>query len=124
MLILPPLLLDFSQLFPNGQQNMIDSTAIKLPRECTDIAEVRDEIDRIDRNIISLIAERFGYVREVVKYKENTPAGIEATDRRQAVIASRRQWAREAGLNPDVIENLYSTLIEYFIDEEKKLIQH
>ena len=93
-----------------------------MSQECTTITEVRNEIDNIDSEIIKLLSTRFGYVREVVKYKENTDSGIEATDRRAAVIASRRQWAKEAGLSPDVIENIYNTLIDYFIEEEKKLM--
>ena len=101
---------------------MVDSKR-KLPEECTNINEVRNEIDNIDFDLIKLLSNRFGYVREVVKYKENTNDGIEASDRRAAVIASRRKWAEEAGINPDVIENIYNTLIDYFITEEKKLIQ-
>ncbi|MCQ2246441.1 MAG: chorismate mutase [Bacteroidaceae bacterium] len=101
---------------------MVDSKR-KLPGECTNINEVRNEIDNIDFDLIKLLSNRFDYVREVVKYKENTNDGIEASDRRAAVIASRRKWAEEAGINPDVIENIYNTLIDYFITEEKKLIQ-
>lgn len=95
----------------------------KLPQACTNITEVRNEIDAIDAQIIQLLATRFDYVRQVVKYKENTDAGIEAPQRRAAVIASRRQWAQEAGLNPDVVEQMYNLLIAYFIAEEKKIIQ-
>ena len=101
---------------------MVDSKR-KLPGECTNINEVRNEIDNIDFDLIKLLSNRFGHVREVVKYKENTNDGIEASDRRAAGIASRRKWAEEAGINPDVIENIYNTLIDYFITEEKKLIQ-
>lgn len=96
----------------------------KLPHECTGITEVRNEIDSIDAEIIQLLSTRFGYVREVVKYKENTDSGIEASDRRAAVIASRRQWAEEVDINPDVIETIYNTLIDYFIVEEKKIMNN
>lgn len=102
---------------------MDNNTPRRQPQECTDITQVRDEIDRIDSDIIQLLSTRFGYVREVVKYKENTHQGIEANDRRAAVINSRRQWAQEAGISPDVIEGIYNTLIDYFIQEEKKLMQ-
>lgn len=101
---------------------MSDNNRRKLPHECTNITEVRNEIDNIDFDIINLLSKRFGYVREVVKYKEKTNSGIEATDRRNAVIASRRKWAEENGLNPDVIESIYNTLIDYFIVEEKKIM--
>lgn len=103
---------------------MIDKTKHIQPHECTNITEVRNEIDRIDADIIKLLSARFGYVREVVKYKENTDSGIEASDRRAAVIDSRRTWAEESGLNPDVIENVYNLLIDYFITEEKKIMNN
>ncbi len=103
---------------------MIESNKRKLPQECTNITEVRNEIDSIDSEIIKLLSMRFGYVREVVKYKEKTASGIEASGRRAAVIASRRKWAEEAGIGPDVIESIYNTLIDYFIIEEKKIMQN
>lgn len=103
---------------------MADNNKRKLPQECTNITEVRTEIDSIDADIIKLLSARFGYVREVVKYKEKTTSGIEASDRRAAVINSRRKWAEEAGLNPDVIEDIYNSLIEYFIVEEKKIMRN
>lgn len=103
---------------------MVDNNKRKLPQDCTNITEVRNEIDSIDSEIIKLLSERFGYVREVVKYKEKTNTGIEASDRRAAVIESRRKWAEEVNINPDVIENIYNTLIDYFIIEEKKIMQN
>jgi len=98
----------------------------RLPSECQDITQVRNEIDNIDKVVIALLHDRFEYVKEVVKYKENTPESIEASDRRKAVLEARRKWAEQAGLDPDVIEDIYTRLIQYFIDEEKKIanLQH
>lgn len=98
------------------------NTNKKSPQECTNITEVRNEIDRIDARIIALLGERFEYVKEVVKYKDSNAKSIEATDRRNAVIESRRKWATEAGVDPDVVGSIYNDLIEYFIKEEKKLV--
>jgi hypothetical protein len=36
------------------------------------------------------------------------------------MLQARRIWAEEEGLNPDVIENLYQDLVNYFIAEELK----
>ena len=93
------------------------------PQECSSLAEVRSEIDRIDREIVRLLSVRAGYVREVVKYKDGTPQGIEAPERRAAVLQTRRQWAAEAAINPDLVEDIYDRLVEYFISEEKKLLK-
>ena len=95
----------------------------KLPLECTNIAEVRHEIDNIDFEIIRLLSARTQYVHEVVKYKDGTSSGIEAPDRRAAVISSRREWAEKAGINPDVVGDIYDKLIAYYIEEEKKLVK-
>jgi len=93
----------------------------KKPLECTNIVEVRNEIDNIDREIVRLLAERLGYVKEVIKYKEPTPEAILATERRAAVLKSRREWAEELGFNPAITEEIYKILIGYCIEEETKL---
>lgn len=94
----------------------------KTPSECTDIAEVRSEIDSIDQHIIDLLSRRFEYVKEVVKYKDPNKGSIEAPDRRREVLERRRLWAEEKGLDPNVVEHIYDHLIQYFISEELKLI--
>lgn len=100
---------------------MIHNITQRKPAECTNITEVRNEIDNIDKTIIELLSHRFQYVKEVVKYKEKKPGSIEAPERRKEVLECRRKWAEENGLNPDVIENLYKDLIQYFISEEMKI---
>lgn len=101
---------------------MIQDITTKKPAECTCIDDVRNEIDNLDATIIKLFATRFEYVKEVVKYKDNTRASIEAPDRRKAVLEARRRMAEQNGLSPDVIEKIYDQLIDYFIEEEMKLI--
>lgn len=91
------------------------------PSECSNITEVREEIDNIDRAIIGLLSQRFEYVKEVVKYKSNDHQSIVAVDRRKNVLECRRKWAVENGLHPDVIEDVYIKLIDYFISEEIKI---
>lgn len=100
---------------------MLQNINQKAPQECNNIAEVRNEIDNIDKVIISLLCKRFDYVKEVVKYKSKDSASIEASDRRQQMLVQRRLWAEEKGLSADVIEQIYDTLVTYFIEEEKKI---
>lgn len=94
----------------------------KLPSECTSLSEVRGEIDNIDRAIIKLLGERSGYVKEVTRYKEKTAASVEAPERRMQMLCDRRRWAADAGLSPDVVEEIFDRLVRYFIEEEKKLM--
>ncbi|MBN2610707.1 MAG: chorismate mutase [Bacteroidales bacterium] len=96
---------------------------MKSPENCQNIHDIREAIDELDKQIISLFGKRFRYVKEIVKFKEKNEESIVAKERRDAVIASRRELAAENGLNPDVIENLYRNLISHFIEEELKLIK-
>jgi Chorismate mutase type II. len=36
------------------------------------------------------------------------------------MLQQRREWAQESGLNPDVVENIYRDLVNYYIEEELK----
>jgi isochorismate pyruvate lyase len=94
---------------------------MKLPCECRNIEEVRREIDSIDQEIISLVGKRLEFVCEIVKYKNNKDE-VFARERYDAVISKRRESALEKKLDPDVIEKIYRTLMDYFIREQLKLL--
>jgi isochorismate pyruvate lyase len=92
---------------------------MKSPDECSDLQEVREEIDLIDREVIDALSKRFQYVIAAARFK-TSEASIKAPDRFNAMLQKRREWAEESGLNPDVVEKLYRDLVNYFIDEELK----
>jgi len=81
--------------------------------------DIRAEIDIMDQQIIKLLAQRFDYVKAAAKFK-TSPDAVRAKARFDAMIQTRRQWASENGLSPDVIENIYTELVNYFISEEMK----
>jgi isochorismate pyruvate lyase len=92
---------------------------MKSPDECSDIQEVREEIDLIDREVIDALSKRFQYVIAAARFK-TSEASVKAPDRFNAMLQKRREWAQEAGLNADVVEKLYRDLVNHFIDEEMK----
>ena len=96
----------------------------KLPNECTNIEEIRNSIDVIDEEILKLLGERYKFVKEIIKFKEPTKDSIIAKKRYKEVIAKRREWAERVGLSPDIIEEIYKILINYFIKEELTIINN
>jgi isochorismate pyruvate lyase len=96
---------------------------MKTPQECRSLDEVRLQIDEIDNGIIGLIGERFTFVKEIVKYKNNK-YDIYAPDRYNEVINRRRELAVSFNLDPDVIENMYRIMMDYFIKEELELLKN
>ena len=92
---------------------------MKTQDECENIIDIRAEIDRLDRQVITLLGQRFAYVKAASKFK-TSEASVRASERFQAMLQQRRVWAEAEGLNPDVIEKLYRDLVNHFIAEEMK----
>jgi isochorismate pyruvate lyase len=91
----------------------------KSANNCENIAEIGTEIDAIDREIVGLIGRRFEYVKAASKFK-TSETSVKAPKRFKAMLAQRRVWASEEGLNPDAIEKLFSDMVTHFIEEEMK----
>lgn len=86
---------------------------------CESLEEVRSNIDRIDNEIIRLIAERGTYVAQASAFKKSED-GVKAPDRVEAVIQKVRTKAEEYGADPDMLEALYREMIQRFIEMEMK----
>ena len=95
---------------------------MKDPKQCKNIKEIREGIDEIDLLIIELFGKRLGFVEEIVKFKNDEEAII-ANNRQQEVIELRRMWAESYNLDPDLIENIYRTLLQYNIQKELKIFR-
>ena len=87
-----------------------------------DLTEARDRIDALDCRLIDLLAERQGIVEQVGRLKKGQPvSAVRAPDRAAQVIASRRERAVAAGLDPDVAERVWRTMIDAFVDLELRI---
>ena len=85
---------------------------------CSTLAEVRDNIDRIDHAIVALMAERGKYVAEAGRFKAD-PAAVSAPARVDAIIAKVRTDAEAHGLDPTVADKTYRAMIAAFEDYER-----
>jgi isochorismate pyruvate lyase len=86
------------------------------------IDQVRSEIDRVDKEIIKLLGERFQYVKEVAKFKMPDKASIRAKERYENVIEERGRWAVENGLDSTTIKLVYRQLLDYSIEEQMRIL--
>jgi isochorismate pyruvate lyase len=94
----------------------------RKPSDCADLSEVRLEIDRVDADLVGLIAERFAYVERAWQLKLGAGQEASVPWRNQQVIDKVRARAAEVGVPPDLIEALWRQMIGWFIQyEEEKL---
>ena len=87
--------------------------------KCESLDEVRENIDRIDNEIIRLIAERGCFVRQAAAFKKDEDS-VRDSGRVEAVIAKARDKAAKYGAEPDVVETVYRNMIAAFISMEMK----
>ena len=85
---------------------------------CENLAEVRENVDRIDRDLVRLMAERQSYVGEAGRFKKD-PAAVADPKRVDAVIAKVRADAAAQGLDPTVAEKTFRAMIAAFEDFER-----
>lgn len=83
------------------------------------LRDLRATIDRIDRDLVALLAERVRCLDQVVavKTKNNLPAAI--PERVEEVVAHVRAEAESKGMPPDLAELLWRRLIEWSIAYEE-----
>ncbi|MBP2167363.1 isochorismate pyruvate lyase [Erwinia toletana] len=85
------------------------------------IEDVRSRIDQIDSELVKIIAQRAECVKAAAAFKADHLA-VRAPDRVQQVIDKVREKAAEAGLPEVIIEKVYRTMTDAFIEYE--LEQH
>lgn len=91
------------------------------PEDCSNMDHVRTEIDRLDKALVDLLAERWGYVDRAWQLK-NKPEEATVHWRIQEVIDKVRGRSDEQGLPPALAEALWRQIIGWGIQyEEEKL---
>jgi isochorismate pyruvate lyase len=85
--------------------------------KCKSLDEVRNNIDRIDKQIVNLIAERSTYVVQAANFKKNSD-DVKAPQRVEKIISKVRILANDYGVHPNIIENIYRAMINSFINFE------
>lgn len=82
-----------------------------LPEDCTTMPEVRAGVDALDRELVALLARRFGYMRAAARIKE-TRAAVRDEERKASVIAAAVVEAQAHGIPADVIADIWERLVE------------
>ncbi|WP_282604856.1 chorismate mutase [Pelagibius sp. Alg239-R121] len=72
----------------------------------------RQQIDRLDDEIVRLLAERYGIVSQVaaIKAEHGIPSVLQ--DRVTEVIERNAETAAGLGFDPDLVRRLYAVIIE------------
>lgn len=93
----------------------------KSPAECLTKDDIRTEIDRLDTELVILLARRFGYVRRMAELKTSPDEAL-VPARVEEVLSRVAERATDLGLDPELARSLWTTLIDWNIDYERAAI--
>ncbi|MCA1787593.1 MAG: bifunctional chorismate mutase/prephenate dehydrogenase, partial [Desulfobacteraceae bacterium] len=88
------------------------------------IQPLRNEIDRIDSDILSLLARRQEQVKKVVALKKTCDVPVFHPAREEDLISRIRTQAEEKKLNPDVTEDLFRMILRQSRVNQTDHMQH
>ena len=86
-------------------------------KKCTTLAEAREAIDKVDDEIVKLIAQRNEYIKQIAHFKTSIDE-VKAQDRINDVISRVRAQAIELDLSPNLINDLYVRMIDGMVESE------
>lgn len=93
------------------------TTSRTLPHNCTSMSEVRHGVDRLDEQIVSLLAERFRYMEAAARIKPDREA-VRDEWRKADVLAKVREVSQAERGPAYIIADLYENLVEASIAYE------
>lgn len=85
--------------------------------DCVSMEDVRAEIDRIDRVLVALVAERQSYIEAAARIKDRE-SDVRVEWRIEDVVAKVLSAAEREGLSPEIAEPVWRELIERCIAHE------
>ncbi len=92
-------------------------TQVIDPQACTTMTEVRAGVDAVDRELIALLARRFGYMDAAARIKPKR-GHVRDEARKAQVIDNARAHARAAGIPNEAIGEIWERLVEASIAYE------
>ena len=90
---------------------------ISDPADCTDMNQVRAGVDEVDRQLVALLARRFGYMDAAARIKPSRDT-VRDEQRKAEVKAKVDAAAATAGVDRALVARLYEDLIETSIAHE------
>lgn len=85
--------------------------------QCRTMAEVRAGVDALDRELLTLLALRFGYMRAAARIKPDRSM-VRDEERKAEVISNARAEAARMGVPETLVAELWERLVEASISYE------
>jgi isochorismate pyruvate lyase len=86
------------------------------------LAEIRAAIDRIDGEIVALLAVRLRFTRDAARFKADE-GEVAAPKRAEQVVARVTALGAARGVPAEIVEPVYRALVAASIEDQRKLFR-
>jgi len=86
-----------------------------------ELADIREKIEQIDKDILTLIAERTNLAETVLELKRAEEKSIEDKEQEQIVLNRAIDYATELNLDTGSVKQIFLILIEMNIERQREL---
>lgn len=90
----------------------METPSTEQTREPPELRAIRGEIDRLDEEILSLMARRFGCALDTLAVKARHGMLVADVRREAKVVRRAAARARDLGLEPELVRDIYWRIIE------------
>ena len=94
----------------------------KTAEDCTTMAQIRENIDRVDQALMALFEERWSYIRRAAEIKVGLGIPADVPVRVKEVRDNAHRNAEVLGLDGAFYEEIWARLIDRAIAHEKALL--
>ena len=88
-----------------------------------DLSALRDRIEAVDRQIISLLAERLKIVEDVAAAKLTSASPFRDREREELLLQRLRTLATAAGIDPHQIERMYRVVMQMSVAHQEATVR-
>ncbi len=107
------------QLTPADMLSMLETLRRRRGTECSEpLEELRERIDRIDDQLMELLAKRMRVSREIGEYKERHGMPVVQKERYEALMKQRVEMAERMGLDAAFIRNVLAVIHEESVRQQ------
>ena len=98
-------------------------TELTKPGDCNSMDELRHQIDKLDVQVVELLANRSKFIDRATELKKSNGMPARIPERIESVVSNARNAAEELDLDADLVEKIWRILIDWSIQREAEIIR-
>ncbi len=115
------------QVTPEGLQKILEQLIIRKPNSDNplfkaSLDDLRAIIDKIDEDLLAIIAERMQYIEKIGLFKKENNITIFQPERWNEIIETRSKSAGEKNLSPDIIVKIFELIHKESIRKQTEIM--